>query len=108
MRAPPDSPLFPYTTLFRSRVVFGEQIEIAIAALGVPRERVAAVLGVHCGAPTVVVVVERGEIDAAAMRPVIALHAGDARAILVAAPAGTIPRTTSGKPKRRQLWQSFA
>src|SRR5690349_23482587 len=58
MRAPPDSPLFPYTTLFRSRVVFGEQIEIAIAALGVPRERVAAVLGVHCGAPTVVVDVE--------------------------------------------------
>lgn len=91
----------------RGRIVFGEQLEVAIAALGVPRERVAAVLGVHTGVPTAVVVIERSEVDPAMLFPLMRLHTGDARPLIIAAPAGTIPRTTSGKPRRRQLWQAF-
>jgi len=91
----------------RGRVVFGEELELAVAALGVPRARVAALLGVHHGQPTAVIVIERFHGSADAVRALIRLHAGDVSGVVLDAPAGTIARTTSGKPKRRQLWHAF-
>ncbi len=91
----------------RGRIVFTEQLEVAIAARGIPRERIAALLGMHRGAPTAIVVIERSQFDADDIFSLIRLHAGNARPLIVSAPAGTIARTTSGKPQRRLLWQSF-
>ena len=92
----------------RGRVVFGEELEVAASHLGVPRERVAALLGVHHGRPTVVLVFERFEGAWTRIEELVRPLASDARIVFVSAPAGTIARTSSGKPKRRQLWRAFA
>jgi hypothetical protein len=55
-----------------------------------------------------VLVVERGgpaSLDAVrvALRPLL----GGTRLVVAQVPARTIPRTTSGKPRRRELWRRY-
>jgi acyl-CoA synthetase (AMP-forming)/AMP-acid ligase II len=93
----------------RSRTVFGEEIELALSAIGVPRQRVVVLFGSYRGEPTAVVLFERLQPEwlvGAEQR--VRLHAGNVKLILLDVPRGTIQRTSSGKPKRRELWQSFA
>ncbi|HEX8691183.1 MAG TPA: AMP-binding protein [Longimicrobium sp.] len=89
----------------RGRVVFSEDLEVALAGVGVPPSRTAVLLGVHEGAPTAVLLAEepapqwRGAAEALLRR-----EAGGARVAFVGVPRGAILRTTSGKPRRRPLW----
>ncbi|MEH1123245.1 AMP-binding protein [Micromonospora sp. CPCC 206061] len=92
----------------RARTVFAEDLEAAMAGHGVPSHRFAAVLGVREGTSTAVAIVEHprdGWLAAAAK--VLRHRAPGAEVVVVDAPRGTILRTTSGKPKRRLLWQLF-
>lgn len=92
----------------RGRIVFGEDLEAAACRLGLPRERVAAVLGVHAGLPTAVIVIEKVAQWPFALAGTFRRLAEGATIMLAEVPRGTIPRTTSGKVKRRELWRSFA
>lgn len=92
----------------RGRLVYAEDLEAALGAAGLPLARLAVALGSHHGNPTAVAVLEdatpqRAEASARILRAA----AGGAEVIVVAAESGTIPRTTSGKPRRRALWQWF-
>lgn len=92
----------------RGRTVFAEDLEAALVAVGLPRHRIAVLLGVHAGLPTAVAVVEgataRWLADAAA---VLGRQTEGAHVVLLDAPRVTIERTSSGKPKRRALWRRF-
>ncbi|MEV5693440.1 AMP-binding protein [Micromonospora globbae] len=92
----------------RGRAVFAEDLEWALGRPGVPAQRMAALLGHRAGTATVVAVFEqaRPEWLAQAERE-LRRRAEGAQVVIVDAPRGTIPRTSSGKPKRRQLWQAF-
>lgn len=92
----------------RGRFIFAEQLEVALVAAGLQRRRMAVALGVSHGVPTVVAVLEdpaakaRSLVDSTLRR-----RSGGARVVLVDVPRGTIPRTSSGKPRRQTLWQAF-
>ena len=90
------------------RALFAEDVESALARAGLASNRIAALLGWRDGRPAVVVLLERGEADwltraDAILRPQI----GDAALAILLVSAGTIRRTTSGKIRRRELWQIF-
>jgi acyl-CoA synthetase (AMP-forming)/AMP-acid ligase II len=91
----------------RGRVVFGEDLEAALNHLGFSRQRVVALLGFLEGVPTAVIVGEKLKHWPAEAEALLHYHTGGARVVLVNAPKGTIARTSSGKPKRRQLWRAF-
>jgi acyl-CoA synthetase (AMP-forming)/AMP-acid ligase II len=92
----------------RGRAVFAEELEAALAGAGVPARRVAAAMGSHLAVPTVVLVVEHAEPDwLTAARKIAHNRAEGAQLILLDAPRGTIPRTTSGKIRRRELWRRY-
>ncbi|NLU78260.1 fatty acyl-AMP ligase [Micromonospora sp. HNM0581] len=89
------------------RTVFAEDVDALLgAALGVPPGRLASVLGLRAGTPVVVVYLEHPRPEwlpriPGLVRPLVpqaAVH-------VVPTPAGSVPRTTSGKPKRRLLWR---
>ncbi|NGN69412.1 fatty acyl-AMP ligase [Streptomyces sp. A7024] len=92
----------------RGRAVHAEDLEAALGGLpGVPPGRCAVALGTDEGRGRAVVVVEAaaGEwLDPAVTLLRSAL--GDAaRVTFVTARRGTVPRTSSGKPRRRLLWR---
>lgn len=92
----------------RGRSIFAEDVEQQLRKTGAPPHRLAVVLGERRGVPVAIVVLEDPEkkwIEHAAqlMRSCCA----GARVSVVAAPAGTIPRTPSGKGRRRELWCAF-
>lgn len=92
----------------RGLQVFSEDLEVMLVEAGWPRERLAVLLGAHMGAPTVVCLIGRG--DPASLRQVASLlqrRVPDARVIAMATPPAAILRTSSGKPRRRELWDSF-
>jgi acyl-CoA synthetase (AMP-forming)/AMP-acid ligase II len=92
----------------RARAVFAEDLEAALAAAGMAATRVAVALGDRAGTPTAVAVLERPRPEwAAAARTLLRRGAEGAEVAVVCAPLGTIPRTSSGKPKRRELWRAF-
>ncbi len=90
----------------RARAVFAEDLEAALTGLGL--DRLAVALGVRAGAPTAVAVLERpSPCWPAQARELLQRSAEGAEVVVVTARPGTIPRTSSGKPRRRELWQSF-
>jgi len=93
----------------RGMVVFCEDLEVALAGgIGVPRERMAALLGLHQGIPTVVLVFERFQEQwREPAEAIVRGFAPEAVVVLLDAEKGAIARTSSGKPKRRLLWRSF-
>ncbi|WP_460060583.1 AMP-binding protein [Streptomyces sp. YKOK-I1] len=98
----------------RGRTVFAEDVEERVAdCLDRTRHRVAALLGADGADDTVVLLVEgRVGADGAAEVPWDTVSAvlracvgADVRRLMFHGPPGAIARTTSGKPRRRLLWQ---
>jgi acyl-CoA synthetase (AMP-forming)/AMP-acid ligase II len=92
----------------RGRKVHAEDLEAALGSLpGVPPGRCAVALGTRDGSSEAVIVVEAsgdGWLEAATGVLRSTLDAS-VRVTLVRSRRGTIPRTSSGKPRRRLLWQ---
>jgi acyl-CoA synthetase (AMP-forming)/AMP-acid ligase II len=97
----------------RGRAVFAEDLEGALASLGVPAHRVAVAAGLrHHGTrlrPSVIALFEQppGREVPAQARDVLRRRAEGAEIVLASGPAGTIPRTTSGKVQRHRIWRDF-
>ncbi|MDG4800833.1 AMP-binding protein [Micromonospora sp. WMMD980] len=92
----------------RGRTVFAEDLEWAVCRPGVPAQRMAALLGHRAGAATVVAVFEQARPEwLAQASQELRRRAEGAQVVIVDAPRGTIARTSSGKPRRRQMWQAF-
>jgi acyl-CoA synthetase (AMP-forming)/AMP-acid ligase II len=99
----------------RGRTVFAEDVEATLRRLGVPAHHSAVLLGVRHHQPVAVVLVERTGSTADVLarlssgRVASALRARVTGLELVVLPvaAGTVTRTSSGKPRRRQLWRAF-
>jgi acyl-CoA synthetase (AMP-forming)/AMP-acid ligase II len=90
------------------RTLFAEDLELLAQRGGIPAERAAAVLGCRAGTPTAVVAFENVAADEAATAlSVIRRRAAGVHVIGLAVPRGTIPRTSSGKPRRHRLWNAF-
>lgn len=92
----------------RGRTVFAEDIESALVAAGLPRLRVAVLLGSSARGATGVVLLERPEQEwiaaaAATMRRVTE----GISTVLLDVPRRSISRTTSGKLKRRDMWAAY-
>ncbi|MCP2318749.1 Acyl-CoA synthetase (AMP-forming)/AMP-acid ligase II [Nocardia amikacinitolerans] len=94
----------------RGRSVFMEDIESRVAGeTGLTKGKLAAVALTDVGAPGIALFAEAppGAWTAQA-RKVLRGELGPAAAItIITGPRGTIRRTSSGKPRRRHLWQLF-
>jgi acyl-CoA synthetase (AMP-forming)/AMP-acid ligase II len=92
----------------RGRTLFAEDVEVTLRDAGVPSVRSAALLGIHQGTSTVVILLEHlqpgwpGEI----MRQLTPL-AESVQVVLAQVGGGAILRTSSGKVRRRALWQQY-
>lgn len=96
----------------RGRPVFAEQLEAAVqTSSGLPAGRCVVVPGPTPDADAVVIVEGVEGIDTAwrdAATQILRAHLGQASSIQIReVPKGTIPRTSSGKPRRRMLWLSL-
>ncbi|MEE3922511.1 AMP-binding protein [Micromonospora sp. BRA006-A] len=73
-----------------------------------PRHRQTVLLGMRGDRPTAVVVVEQADpLRLEAAQGLVGRVTEGADLVFVRTGVGTIPRTTSGKPKRRELWRIF-
>ncbi|QFZ20678.1 AMP-binding protein [Saccharothrix syringae] len=90
--------------------VFVEDVEQELrAATSIPDRHLAVVAGIEAGTPTVLLVTEKdpGD-DLDALLAVLQRSGGPGARILVRHVArGTIPLTSSGKPRRRALWLAY-
>lgn len=92
----------------RGRMVFAESLELALSERGVPERRVAVLLGIRDGRATGVVVLENEQDGWAAIAADVLGEALDnAELIAVNVPRGGLAVTSSGKPRRRVMWQAF-
>lgn len=92
----------------RGRAVFSDDVEAAILARGGLHHRIAVLLGTHDGRPTMVCVIEHfHHADLTQIHSMLQACAPGAVPVVLSVARGTIPRTSSGKPKRRQLWNAF-
>ncbi|MDP9105526.1 MAG: AMP-binding protein, partial [Candidatus Eremiobacteraeota bacterium] len=108
-----DGQLFPIGRLgdgikIRGRMLFAETLERELCDLGYSRRDGTVVLGVRAGRPVVVWIAERlqagGPGEGLAVLARLAEHAD---VVLVETGHGAIARTSSGKPRRRLLWDAF-
>jgi acyl-CoA synthetase (AMP-forming)/AMP-acid ligase II len=93
----------------RGQMVFAESIEVALQERGIPPQRVAALLGFRGDVPVAAAVLDRprdGWRDTA--EDVLRAHAPGAQLLIISAPPGAISFTSSGKPRRRAMWQALA
>lgn len=91
----------------RGRTLFAEDVEAALEAAGVPRHRHTVLLG-HTDTPVAMVLLENAEPDwVQRATAVVGRLTEGAELIALRVPVGTILRTTSGKPRRRVMWQRF-
>jgi acyl-CoA synthetase (AMP-forming)/AMP-acid ligase II len=98
------------STKVRGRSVYAEDVEASLAAIpGVPAGRVVVVFGRFDGLDTVAAVVERerGAWVEAAARRLRSETGRSARILILEVPRHAIPRTSSGKPRRRLLGQEL-
>jgi len=96
------------STKVRGRTVFAEDVESALAAVGLPRETSVVLLGVHEGVPMAIALLERAnanQVDTATT--ILTQCAEGAHPVVISAPPRTIERTSSGKPRRRTLWTRY-
>jgi len=93
----------------RGRTIYAEDIEAAVVeAFGVPANRVVALAGNAFGAARVAVLVEDKPVEAVRLRQVLAGQLGtDTSLRLFIGDRGLIARTTSGKPRRRVMWNQL-
>jgi fatty-acyl-CoA synthase len=98
------------STKVRGRSLYAEDVEARLAAIpGVPAGRVVVVFGRLDGLDTVAAVVEheRGAWVEAAARRLRSETGRSARVLILEVPRYAIPRTSSGKPRRRLLGQEL-
>jgi acyl-CoA synthetase (AMP-forming)/AMP-acid ligase II len=92
----------------RGREVLAEDVECALATLGIPAHRAAALLGWHKGVPTAVVLLERPAANyISEAHSILRPRVGEANLLVLEVPQGIIRRTSSGKIRRRELWRAF-
>lgn len=90
------------------RSVIADDVEAALQDDRLPGHRLAVALGYDADRPTAVLVLEAAtESEIARARDVLRRTTGCMRREVILAPRGTIPRTTSGKPRRAELWRSY-
>jgi acyl-CoA synthetase (AMP-forming)/AMP-acid ligase II len=92
----------------RGRMVFAESIEAELSRLGIPERRASVLLGMRDGEPTAAVIFEVPKPDWAAIaHRVLREHLEEATLLSVTVPRGGIAVTSSGKPRRRVMWQAL-
>jgi acyl-CoA synthetase (AMP-forming)/AMP-acid ligase II len=92
----------------RGAMVFAESLEEELVRRGVPERRAAVLLGVHDGRPTAVAVLEAPTAEwAGPIASALSESLDDARLLTAVLPRGGIAVTSSGKPRRRVMWQDF-
>jgi acyl-CoA synthetase (AMP-forming)/AMP-acid ligase II len=92
----------------RGRALFAEDVEAALIGLRIPSHRVAALLGWRKGEPTAVILLEPSASQRASeLRSVLRPLIGEAQLLILRVAQNAIRRTSSGKVKRRELWQAF-
>ena len=92
----------------RGRTVFAEDLESALVEAGLPRLRVAVLLGSSAQGATGVILLERPDPDWVTTATAVAKRVTEGIAIaIVDVPRRSIQRTTSGKPKRREMWAAY-
>jgi acyl-CoA synthetase (AMP-forming)/AMP-acid ligase II len=93
----------------RGRALFAEDVDAAItAACAETHGRMATLLGTVGERTRVVVLLERPSPAAAeAARSSAKLLAEESDIETIALPSGAIARTSSGKPRRRELWRAY-
>jgi fatty-acyl-CoA synthase len=94
------------STKIRGRSLYAEDVEASLATIpGVPAGRVVVVFGQFDGLDTVAAVVERqrGAWVEPAARRLRSETGRSARVLILEVPRYVIPRTSSGKPRRRLL-----
>ncbi len=93
----------------RGRTVYAEDLEAKLTALpAVPKGRTVVIPGWDRGEESVTMITETdpGEWVESAMQ-LLRSEIGEETPIrIVTGPVGTIPRTSSGKPRRKMLWQA--
>jgi acyl-CoA synthetase (AMP-forming)/AMP-acid ligase II len=98
------------STKVRGRSLYAEDVEARLAAIpGIPAGRVVVVFGEFDGVDTVAAVVERerGAWVEPARRRLRSETGRSARILILEVPRYAIPRTSSGKPRRRLLGQEL-
>ncbi len=92
----------------RGRMVFAESIEAELSRLGIPERRASVLLGSRGGEPTAAVIFEVPKPDWPAIaHRVLCEHLEQATMLSVTMPRGGIAVTSSGKPRRRVMWQAL-
>jgi acyl-CoA synthetase (AMP-forming)/AMP-acid ligase II len=92
----------------RGRMVFAESIEAELSRLGIPERRASVLLGLLNGEPTAAVVFEVPKPDWHAIaHRVLSEHLEQATLLSVTVPRGGLAVTSSGKPRRRVMWQAL-
>jgi acyl-CoA synthetase (AMP-forming)/AMP-acid ligase II len=92
----------------RGRTVFAEDVEEALIRLKIPAQSLTALVGWHENQATAVILLNadlRVEISAlqSALKQIVEGAAVHIRLV----PRGAISRTSSGKVRRREMWQAF-
>jgi acyl-CoA synthetase (AMP-forming)/AMP-acid ligase II len=92
----------------RGRMVFAESLEMALVERGVPERRAAVLLGVRDGTPTAAVVFDGGQPEWAPVASAVLREAiEEADFVCAWVPRGSLAVTSSGKPRRRVMWQAL-
>ncbi|MFI5808663.1 AMP-binding protein [Streptomyces sp. NPDC051561] len=90
------------------RPLFAEDVQVMAAAVSPKPQRTVALLGALSGANAAVIVVEDcTEGEACVVGSSVASRLPGLRVIVLLVPHGTLQRTTSGKPRRRAMWQEL-
>ncbi|MEU5904133.1 AMP-binding protein [Micromonospora sp. NPDC047467] len=93
----------------RGRMLLAEDVEAAaVSACGAPVGRITALLGQVGDEPRVVLLLARPEpgwLPAACAAAEVAAEGVPVEAVVV--PVGAVARTSSGKPRRRLMWQDY-
>ena len=92
----------------RGRMVFAESLEAALFARGIPERRAAVLLGVRDGRPTGAVVFEGPQPGWTEIADeVLRASLEEVDLVSVVLPRGGLAVTSSGKPRRRVMWQAL-
>jgi acyl-CoA synthetase (AMP-forming)/AMP-acid ligase II len=90
----------------RGITVLAEDVEATLEAGGFPPRRLAVAFGYRGDAPTALVVLEGAAPDSAERAAALVRgRVPDVETVVAVVAKGSIPRTTSGKTKRRELWE---
>ncbi len=91
------------------RWLFAEDVQRLAAAASPKPQRTVALLGSLSGSNAAVVVLEDCTAEeASAVGGAVAAQLPGLHVVVLLVPHGTLRRTTSGKPKRREMWQELA